>query len=76
MQATVKLDALADRLLQSGPGKNLVGAFHQPALVLIDPEVLDTLRSALAAQPNRRIKLVANLPYAIATPLVSNRLIL
>lgn len=29
--------------INSGAGKNLVGAFHQPALVLIDPEVLATL---------------------------------
>ncbi len=29
--------------INAAAGKNLVGAFHQPALVLIDPEVLATL---------------------------------
>lgn len=29
--------------INAGPGKNLVGAFHQPALVLADTDVLDTL---------------------------------
>jgi 3-dehydroquinate synthase len=29
--------------INSRAGKNLVGAFHQPAMVLIDPQVLDTL---------------------------------
>lgn len=29
--------------INSAAGKNLVGAFHQPSLVLIDPTVLDTL---------------------------------
>jgi 3-dehydroquinate synthase len=29
--------------INTAVGKNLVGAFHQPALVLIDPDVLDTL---------------------------------
>ncbi len=29
--------------INSRAGKNLVGAFHQPALVLIDPDVLNTL---------------------------------
>ncbi len=29
--------------INSTAGKNLVGAFHQPALVLIDPDLLDTL---------------------------------
>jgi 3-dehydroquinate synthase len=36
--------------INSAAGKNLVGAFHQPALVLIDPQVLDSLpRRDLAA---------------------------
>ena len=29
--------------INAAAGKNLVGAFHQPAMVLIDPAVLDTL---------------------------------
>lgn len=30
--------------INTGAGKNLVGAFHQPSLVLVDPAVLDSLR--------------------------------
>ena len=29
--------------INTGAGKNLIGAFHQPSFVLIDPTVLDTL---------------------------------
>jgi 16S rRNA (adenine1518-N6/adenine1519-N6)-dimethyltransferase len=36
--------------------------------------VLDTVRERLAAKPGRRFKLVANLPYNIATPILSNLL--
>ena len=41
----------------------------------ISPEVLDTVRSGLAAAPGRRFKLVANLPYNVATPILSNLLV-
>ena len=38
-------------------------------------EVLDAVRQELAAAPGRRFKLCANLPYAVATPLISNLLL-
>ncbi|HEX4128631.1 MAG TPA: 16S rRNA (adenine(1518)-N(6)/adenine(1519)-N(6))-dimethyltransferase RsmA [Pirellulales bacterium] len=40
----------------------------------LNSAVMDEVRKQLAADPSRRFKLVANLPYNIATPLVSNLL--
>jgi 16S rRNA (adenine1518-N6/adenine1519-N6)-dimethyltransferase len=38
------------------------------------PELLDELEQQLASRPGSRLKLVANLPYNIATPVISNLL--
>lgn len=38
------------------------------------PAVMDAVRAKLAEQPGRRFKLVANLPYNVATPILSNLL--
>ncbi len=40
----------------------------------IEPVVLAAVQQNLDAAPNRRFKLVANLPYGVATPLISNLL--
>jgi 16S rRNA (adenine1518-N6/adenine1519-N6)-dimethyltransferase len=42
---------------------------------VLDSQVLDAVRSGLAAGPDRRFKLVANLPYNVATPLIANLLV-
>jgi 16S rRNA (adenine1518-N6/adenine1519-N6)-dimethyltransferase len=39
-----------------------------------DHTVLDLLRARLGEAPGRRLKLVANLPYSVATPVISNLL--
>jgi 16S rRNA (adenine1518-N6/adenine1519-N6)-dimethyltransferase len=41
----------------------------------IDDRVMDAIGEHLAAAPSQRFKLVANLPYNIATPLLSNLLL-
>jgi len=38
----------------------------------LNPEVLDTVFAQVDAAPSRRLKLVANLPYNVATPILSN----
>lgn len=40
-----------------------------------DPRVMEAVGAELAKSPERRLKLVANLPYNIATPVLSNLLI-
>jgi 16S rRNA (adenine1518-N6/adenine1519-N6)-dimethyltransferase len=40
----------------------------------ISPAVFDAVRPLLAAAPGRQLKLVANLPYNIATPILGNLL--
>jgi 16S rRNA (adenine1518-N6/adenine1519-N6)-dimethyltransferase len=37
--------------------------------------VLDSVRAGLAVAPGRRLKLVANLPYNVATPIITNLLV-
>ncbi|MDR3633700.1 MAG: 16S rRNA (adenine(1518)-N(6)/adenine(1519)-N(6))-dimethyltransferase RsmA [Isosphaeraceae bacterium] len=41
----------------------------------LNPELLDNVRAGLAVSPSRRFKLVANLPYNVATPIISNLLV-
>jgi len=36
------------------------------------PEITDYLRQEMAARPDATLKLVANLPYSVATPVISN----
>lgn len=38
------------------------------------PQVIEAVQRQLAAGPDRRLKLVANLPYSVATPIIANLL--
>ena len=40
-----------------------------------NPAVIEEVAKHLAVDPERRLKLVANLPYSIATPIISNLLV-
>lgn len=40
----------------------------------LNPEVIEVIKAKLAEAPGRRFKLAANLPYNVATPIISNLL--
>jgi 16S rRNA (adenine1518-N6/adenine1519-N6)-dimethyltransferase len=70
--------ALANLTREAVSGRPNVRVLQMDALAgknKIRPELLDHVRAALAAGPGKRFKLVANLPYAVATPIVTNLLV-
>jgi 16S rRNA (adenine1518-N6/adenine1519-N6)-dimethyltransferase len=75
----VDLDpAMAKLTSEAVAGLSGVRVLHRDALAgkhELSAEVLDAVRSGLAGGPDRRFKLVANLPYNIATPLIVNLLV-
>ena len=38
----------------------------------LSPQVVERIEHHLAADPKRKLKLIANLPYSVATPIISN----
>ncbi len=76
---TVEIDEhlyqLAQEELESFDNINML---HMDALKNknhFNPLVLDALKTALEVSPDRQLKLAANLPYNVATPILSNLLI-
>lgn len=70
--------AMADLTREATDGMPNVRVLNLDALAgknKLNAEMLDNVRSGLAVAPDRRFKLVANLPYNAATPIVSNLLI-
>lgn len=75
----VEIDpAMAALTTEAVSGRLNVRVLNQDALAgkhTISPEVLDNVRAGLAVKPDRTFKLVANLPYNVATPVVTNLLV-
>jgi 16S rRNA (adenine1518-N6/adenine1519-N6)-dimethyltransferase len=77
---TVELDrqlfSLAEEELAGLENVTLLGLDALAGKNRLNPEVVAAVQEKLAAAPGRQFKLVANLPYNVATPLVSNLLAL
>ncbi|HBO45588.1 MAG TPA: ribosomal RNA small subunit methyltransferase A [Planctomycetaceae bacterium] len=77
---TIELDptlfALAGEQLHGLPNVVMLHADILKNKNRLNPEVLELIETHLAAAPDRQFKLVANLPYNVATPIISNLLML
>ena len=75
----VEIDPAMARLTREAvSGRLNVRVINADALAnkhTINPEVLNNVQAGLAVSPEKRFKLVANLPYNIATPIIGNLLL-
>jgi 16S rRNA (adenine1518-N6/adenine1519-N6)-dimethyltransferase len=76
---TVEIDGhlfeLASEMLIDRPNVTMLNVDALKNKNHFNPAVAKAVGNALAAVPGRRLKLVANLPYNIATPVLSNLLV-
>ncbi len=77
---TVELDPLMQKIaadeLQECSNVTLISADALATKHTINAEILSAIDREIAKLPDRQFKLVANLPYNIATPLIANLLLL
>ncbi len=69
--AQLTQDAVIERMNVRVLNEDALASKH-----VMNPKVLDNVRAGLAVAPDRTLKLVANLPYNVATPIISNLLLL
>lgn len=66
---------LTSEAVEGRPNVRVINADALAGKNTLNPQVLDTVRAGLAIGPEKRLKLVANLPYNVATPIISNLLV-
>ena len=64
--------ALAQQVVEGRDNVTLLNTDALKSKSQIAPVVMDAIRKELAVDPKRRLKLVANLPYHIGTPIIAN----
>lgn len=70
--------AMVELTAEATAGRDNVRVVQADALAgknTLNPVVLDQIRAGLAVSSDRRFKLVANLPYNVATPIITNLLV-
>jgi 16S rRNA (adenine1518-N6/adenine1519-N6)-dimethyltransferase len=63
---------LARQMLDGLPNVTLINADALKSKNHLNPDVMAVVEAKLSEDPERKLKLVANLPYDVATPVISN----